>query len=277
MVSNDGAAMAAGAVVLWRLLRGLREPYRPADLALLGLALGLGLATKSTLLVYLPAAAVAAVACRGEGRPRWWAAAVVLLVAALPVAWWWWHNQTSYGSALVRAHARPTLYSVPHLLAASRDLGSDLLVLATSLLTVSVVWLPTCVMPLWLLLNRLALSYLVGGLCWVLALLCLLGPRGRPADIFTRPQRLARRYSLALVVLMLLIYTHQYLFQDFLVALFAGRYFLTIFGAILVPLLTGWAVSLGARQRAGAGRRLALFGVAASLLCWPIVVSPPAG
>jgi len=275
VVSNDGAAMAAGAIVLWRLLRGLCTPFKPADLALLGLTIGLGLATKSTLLVYLPVALVAAVRWRDAGQSRWWAA-LVLVVAVLPVAWWWWHNQQFYGSPLVRAHARPTLYSLQHTLAASRDVNSDLVVLFAELIITSLIWLPTCVMPLWLLLARWWWAFAVGVACWIPALLCLIGPLRKETRRLTDTERHMRRVSFAIVGLLFVLYVQQFLFQDYLVSLFAGRYFLSVFGAILVPLLTGWSVSLGEHQDR-AGRRLAAIAAALTVAYWPVVINPPSG
>lgn len=276
VVSNDGAALAAGAVILWRLLRGLREPYRVRDLALLGLAVGCGLAIKSTVLVYLPVALFAALAYRPDGPRRWWAPLLVLGVALLPVAWWWHHNHALYGAALVRAHARPTLMSIPHTIQYSRDLFGDGIVLTASLLTVSFTWLPTCVAPLWLLLGWPYVTLALSIVCWAVAILGLLGPWRKPG-VFQPAQRLARRYCLALLGLLFVLYLQQFLFQDYLVSLFAGRYFLTVYGALLLPLLSGCSVSLGEHETDRTGRRLAWLGVAGSLLCWPMVVSPPGG
>ena len=275
VISNDGAAMAAGEVILWRLVRGFRSPYTRTDLVLLGLAVGLGLAVKTTLLLYVPLAMTAAAMVGRERRPRWARAGQVLLIALLPVAWWYLRNHQLYGEMLVRAHARPTILSLTATLQASRDPMADLQVLTAELLITAVYWLPTCVAPLWLMLNRYVALTIIGVVLWIVVLLCLSGYRNRPVESTPVWRRQAERYSLAGLGIMFVMYEQQFLFQDFLVAVFAGRYFLAVYGCLCLVVLSGWASGLSNPHRPRVGHWLAVGATVLSLVCWHIAASPP--
>jgi small subunit ribosomal protein S36 len=128
-VNNDGAAIAATAVV-WTLLMTLtRSGPTPRRLILLGVALGAAFWTKGTALTLLPAVPLALAIAYRRSRPgplRRWAPPAALatfgsLGLALAVGGWWWAvNLVRYGTL------QPAAVATPLIEGHARDLGGFL-------------------------------------------------------------------------------------------------------------------------------------------------------
>ena len=102
-VSNDSTAAAAGAAVLWALLRARQQPAQLRRWLLLGVLCGTALLAKATTLSLVVLAGGAWFFLRTRfPSPRRWAAAGAMLAAVvlLTAGWWFAHNATLYGDFL---------------------------------------------------------------------------------------------------------------------------------------------------------------------------------
>jgi 4-amino-4-deoxy-L-arabinose transferase-like glycosyltransferase len=103
-VNNDGMAELWCALSLWALLRGVTAGLTPRLAALAGLFVGLGLLTKTSLVVLLPVAALALLLEPGWRRDGWRRLVLNALVglAVIAVVWGWWvaRNMSLYGEPL---------------------------------------------------------------------------------------------------------------------------------------------------------------------------------
>src|SRR5688572_28351852 len=72
MVNNDIVAIAAMALIIFLMVRGIRRRFPVFDCVLLGLALGIALLVKSNALAVTPIIAVAMVGSIGPRRIRSW-------------------------------------------------------------------------------------------------------------------------------------------------------------------------------------------------------------
>ncbi len=275
VVTNDGAALAVGALILWRLLRLFRVAPDGRDTVLLGLSVGLGLLTKSSLLVTVPFALGALLwSARRAGDYRRTALLKAVCCAAamvLPVGWWWLRNVGLYGTPLVRAHARPILFTV-----AEAFSNEDSLYLVVYQICMTLFfWFPMTVAPLWLILRLFWVALGVYFAVWAVPLAAAVGLRSwRLTDPSPRATA-ALRFSGGLVAVMVVLYVHQFLFQDTEVALFGGRYFMAIYGAVMIPILAGFEAGLNDRSRALAGRGLPYLMAAASAAFVTTAANPP--
>ena len=107
-VNNDSLLYLASAGVLWAIARAFRRGLSPANGALIGGFLGLGLLGKFTLLGFVPAAALAVALLLWRGvrshQPRvWLGAAWAVGLGAVPIAVYYvlnrevWHRNTIVG------------------------------------------------------------------------------------------------------------------------------------------------------------------------------------
>lgn len=117
MVNNDIAGIAAVSVILYLLLRTLRRGLTRRDLALVGLALGIGLLFKSTTIITIPGIAIAIVLGTSIRRPRLWIAGGLLPAAVtIAVTWpWYLYLWQTYGnfSGLPQIHAIQVRWTYP--------------------------------------------------------------------------------------------------------------------------------------------------------------------
>lgn len=90
-VSNDAAAAAAGAAVLWAMLRAWRSPNKPMHWSVLGLLCGAALLTKSTTLSIVGMACFtwAASMRRFDTQRTWLTNGARAFAAAAAVSGWW--------------------------------------------------------------------------------------------------------------------------------------------------------------------------------------------
>jgi hypothetical protein len=106
VVSNDNAATAMSALILWRVAELLRRgSLKAPQLALLGLLVGLGLLSKSNLIALLPVVGLAIVAAwwrQRERRPGDLLHALLLVfgLAGLVSAWYYVRNLVVFGDPL---------------------------------------------------------------------------------------------------------------------------------------------------------------------------------
>jgi 4-amino-4-deoxy-L-arabinose transferase-like glycosyltransferase len=100
MVNNDILSIAMFSWLLWLLVTGLRDGFTGRRCVWLGVALGLGLLVKSTMLVAAPVIALAIVLGTGWRNVRDWLplGAVVVLPAALIASPWYAFMRRTYGN-----------------------------------------------------------------------------------------------------------------------------------------------------------------------------------
>jgi 4-amino-4-deoxy-L-arabinose transferase-like glycosyltransferase len=100
MVNNDVAGIAVVSLILYLTVRGLRDGFPRRQLVLLGLAIGLGLLTKSTTIIALPGVALAILLGTGVRNVRQWlgCGALTAGVAACLVWPWYLRLWRTYGN-----------------------------------------------------------------------------------------------------------------------------------------------------------------------------------
>lgn len=273
-VNNDGLSILLGAWLSTQLLETLTHAPERRRTVWLGLAWGLGLATKSTFLVFLPAVYVLVwLQHRRASQSRHdalLACGLVSLMAVLPVGWWWLHNHALYGPFLPRAHARPLLNQLSDLWT-----HADALSLAVVQLLITLVyWLPTALFHLWLLLPMWSVAMGIFLLIWAVWTLGLCGLRDGWAGLSDGLRR-GVGMSLALLGLMTVLYGAQFWFQDFQVALFGGRYFLPLTVATSLPWLLGLEGAVEPERRRAAGWVVIALLVVLALVLYPLALHPP--
>ena len=253
--SNDGAAMAAGAIVWWRLATWIAGRRTRRDELWLGLAVGIALLVKSTALIFGPLVVLAELLAgrlAGDGwRTRLAHAGRILGTALVVSGWWYLRNWLLYGQFLVRSDLRPVLYSLAQF---TGHPDTPLFTIVTVLYGLLCL-LPTCLAPLWL-------AYVYGAVIQPFGLAFL-----TPAAVGWYGLREARRTVapaeravLAVagwgVLLMAVLVQQQLLFQDAEVALFGGRYLLLLIGALLTTVAAGYEANLSALWAARMARVL---------------------
>jgi hypothetical protein len=115
-VNNDNAAILAGSLLIWQMLRLLRRPTK-AGFVVLGVLMGLGILSKISLLAMFPAVGwtVWCAAVQPDRRPpiqrAMWRgrlreigvkSGLVLLPTLLVSGWWIWRNVQLYGDPLAQ-------------------------------------------------------------------------------------------------------------------------------------------------------------------------------
>jgi 4-amino-4-deoxy-L-arabinose transferase-like glycosyltransferase len=100
MVNNDILGIAGLSLVLYLLLRGIRDRFPLRVSALLGVALGLALLAKSTSVTAIPVIALAIIATVGIRNWRAWIASgsIVAAIAGVIVAPWYVFLYRTYGN-----------------------------------------------------------------------------------------------------------------------------------------------------------------------------------
>lgn len=103
-VNNDGMAELWTALALWALLRGAATGFTPRLGALAGLFVGLGLLTKTSLIVLLPVAGLALLLDPGLKTGAWRRVGLSALAGGgvIALVWGWWvaRNLQLYGEPL---------------------------------------------------------------------------------------------------------------------------------------------------------------------------------
>ncbi len=113
VINNDNLASLAGTATAYLLFRIAGRPGGLKNYLGLGIALGLGILTKKTLLFLVPGAVVLVTYLAWTDRSRCrriiGAAALAGLIAALLSGWWFWRNHRLYGEWLGSQMERETM------------------------------------------------------------------------------------------------------------------------------------------------------------------------
>lgn len=280
-INNDNAAILAGSLITWQMLRLMRRSTN-SGFALLGLLMGLGMLSKVSLLAMFPAIGwtvwYAAARCgrdHSTGHIRWGrclkqigaTSGLVLVPMLLLSGWWMWRNLRLYGDPLAWNIRLITYAQFERRLPITAGYVLRFLWQMFRSFWGLFGW-SRVFLPSWLYLALLTLTLL--GIAGFVKYLYALGAQRRDA--------LARGVSLVLVLAGFLLSSwYQILRRDIVAA--QGRFLFPALSATTTLLAAGWLAWRPSGQRARMARLgvggLFTLAVAVLLLCLVPVYARP--